>query len=68
MLLCNQDDFVVLYTSTINWIIGLVCTAFASGPGDLVSIPGHVIPKTLKNGSSVLNTQQYKVSIKDEVE
>ena len=36
---------------------------FANGPGDLGSIPGHVISKTLKMvlDTSLLNTQQYKV-------
>ena len=28
--------------------IGLVGRVFANGPGDQVSIPGHVMPKTLK--------------------
>ena len=34
--------------------------------GDLGSIPGRVIPKTLKMvlDTSLLNTQQYKVRIK----
>ena len=38
--------------------------AFANGPGGLVSIPGRVIPKTLKMvlDTSLLNTQQYTVS------
>ena len=42
----------------------------ANGPGDLGSIPGRVIPKTLKMilGISMLNTQQYKVRIKGKVE
>ena len=40
------------------------------GSGDLGSIPGHVIPKTLKMvlDTSLLNTQQYKVRIKSKVE
>ena len=40
-----------------------------NGPGDLVSIPGRVIPKTLKTvlDTSLLNTQQYKVCIKGKV-
>ena len=40
------------------------------GPGDLGSIPGRVIPKTLKMvlDTSLLNTQQYKVRIKGKVE
>ena len=43
---------------------------FANGPGDLGSIPGCVIPKTLKMvlDTSLLNTQQYKVCIKGKVE
>ena len=51
-------------------LIGLVDRVFANGPGDLGSIPGTVIPKTLKMelDTSLLNTQQYKVSIKGKVE
>ena len=51
-------------------LIGLVRRVFANGPGDLDSIPGHVIPKTLKMvlDTSLLNTQQYKVHIKGMVE
>ena len=43
---------------------------FANGPGDLGSIPGHVIPKTLKMilDTSLVNTQHYKVLIKGKVE
>ena len=37
-----------LYLSSFNWFIGLVGRVFASGPGDLGSITGRVIPKTLK--------------------
>ena len=39
-------------------------------PGDLGSIPGRAIPRTLKMilDSSLLNTQQYKVCIKGKVE
>ena len=42
----------------------------ANGPGDLGSIPGRVIPKTLKMvlDTSLLNTQKYKVRIKGKVE
>ena len=48
-------------------LIGLV---FADGPGDRVSIPGRVIPKTFKMvlDTSLLNTQSYKVCIKAKVE
>ena len=40
------------------------------GLGDLGSIPGCVIPKTLKIvlDTSLLNTQQYKVRIKGNIE
>ena len=50
--------------------IGLVGRVFIYSPGDKVSIPGRVIPKTLKIvlGTSLLNTQQYKVRIKGKVE
>ena len=50
--------------------IGLVGRVFANGPGDLSSIPGRVISKTLKMllDTSLLNTQQYKVRIKGKVE
>ena len=43
---------------------------FTNGPGDLGSIPGHLIPKTLKMvlDTALLNTQQYKVRIKGKVE
>ena len=43
---------------------------FSNGPGDLRSIPGRVIPKTLKMvlDASLLNTQHYKVRIKGKVE
>ena len=50
--------------------IGQVGRVFANGPGDLGSIPGHVIPKTLKMvlDTPILNTQQCKVRIKGKVE
>ena len=49
--------------------IGLAVRVFANGPGDLGSIPGQVIPKTLKMelDASLLNTQHYKVRIKGKV-
>ena len=50
-------------------LIVLVGRVFANDPGPLGSIPGHVIPKTLKMvlDTSLLNTQQYKVHIKGKV-
>ena len=43
---------------------------FANDPGDLGSIPGRVIPKTLKMelDTSLLNTQEYRVHIKGKLE
>ena len=54
----------------LNLPIGLVGRVFANGLRDLGSIPGRVIPKTLKMviDTSLLNTQQYKVRIKGKVE
>ena len=51
-------------------LISLEDRVFNNGPGDLDSIPGHVIPKTLKMvlDTSLLNTQQYKVRIESKVE
>ena len=47
-----------------------VCRVFVNDPEDWGSIPGRVIPKTLKMvlDTSLLNTQQYKVRIKGKVE
>ena len=54
----------------MNQVIGLVGRVFTNGPGELCSIPGQVIPKTLKMvlDTSLLNTQQYKICIKGKVE
>ena len=50
--------------------IGIMVRVFASGPVDLGSIPGRLIPKTQKMvlGATFLNTQHYKVRIKGKVE
>ena len=50
--------------------VGLVGRVFANGPGDLGSIPGHVIPKSLTMvlDTSLLNTQQTKERIEGKVE
>ena len=50
----------------IHRLIGPVGRVFANGPGDLGSMPGRVIPNTLKMvlDTSLLNTQQYKVGIR----
>ena len=54
----------------ITWTSYLEGRVFANGPGDQGSIPGHVIPKTLKMvlDTSLLSTQHYKVRIKGKVE
>ena len=65
------DFHIVRFISNFFYIhIGLVGRVFANGSGDLGSIPGRVIPKTLKMvlDTSLLNTQQYKVRIKGKVE
>ena len=51
-------------------LLGLMGRVFENGPGDLGSIPGRVIPKTLKMvlDTSLFKTQQYKVRIKGKVE
>ena len=52
------------------FIIGLEGRVFANGLGDLGSIPGRLIPKTLKMvlDTSLLSIQQYKVRIKGKME
>ena len=49
---------------------GQVGRVFTNDPGDLSSVPGHVISNTLKMilDTSLLNTQHYKVHIKGKVE
>ena len=64
-------DIIIIPTLTrFNILIGLVGRVFANGPEELGSIPGHVIPKTLKMAldATLLNTQHYKVRIKGTVE
>ena len=59
-----------LIRQMVQFLISLVGSVFANGPGDLGSIPGRVIPKTLKMvlDTSLFNSQQYKVRIKGKVE
>ena len=64
-----------LYTHTHTYVfknrlIGLVGKVFANGPGDLGSIPGRALPKTLKMvlDTFSLNTQHYMISIKGKVQ
>ncbi len=72
----DDDDcyltLIILLVSVynVNRLIDLAGRGFANDPGDMGSIPGHVITKTLKMvlDASLLNTQQYKVHIKGKVE
>ena len=66
--LINLICFVV--KSVLLQLIGQVGRVFANGLVDLGSIPGRVIPKTLKMvlDTSLLNTQQYKIHIEGKVE
>ena len=64
--ICLNQALILKYFA---WI-ALMGRVFANGLGDLGSIPGRVIPKTLKMilDASLLNTQQYNIPIKDNVE
>ena len=68
--LITFTNFDVLFNYIYNRLIGLEGKVFANDPGDPSSIPGRVIPKTLKVvlDTSLLNTQQYEVCIKGKVE
>ena len=62
-----------MFTTKFNFLnldIGPALRVFANGPGDLGSIPGRVIPKTLKMelDTTLLSTQHYKVRFKGKVE
>ena len=60
----------VTQTLSLSLSLGPAVRVFANGPGDLGSIPGRVIPKTLKMelDTTLLNTQHYKVRFKGKVE
>ena len=67
----EKYEIIIIFLHYINnRLIGLVGRVFANDPGNLGSIPGRVIPKTLKMvlDNFLLNTQQYKVRIKGKVE
>ena len=65
-----NDCYIFFHSRGVNRDIGPAVRVFANGPGDLGSIPGRVIPKTLKMllDTTLLNTQHYKVRIKGKVE
>ena len=66
----NNLQWMICHKANPNQIIGPAVRVFANGPGDLGSIPGRVIPKTLKMvlDTTLLNTQHYKVRFKGKVE
>ena len=43
-----MKTFFLIFLEKFLLLTGLVGRVFANGPGDHGSIPGHVIPKTLK--------------------
>ena len=78
-IVCKTKTLKNNYTKNVNMHIewnsltlryGPAVRVFANGPGDLGSIPGRVIPKTLKMelDTTLLNTQHYKVRFKGKVE
>ena len=66
----KPDGAIYIYIYMYIYNIGIMVRVFANGPEDQGSIPGWIIPKTQKmvNDTSLLNTQHYKVQIKDKVE
>ena len=68
-LALDNLQWLICHKTQPNEII-YICRVFANSPGDLGSIPGRVIPKTLKMvlDTTLLNTQHYKVRFKGKVE
>ena len=66
----GYNDILRTLSIEVTTDIGLAVRVFANGLGDLGSIPGRVIPKTLKmeHDTTLLNTQHYKVRFKGKVE
>ena len=64
-----SENFQSIYIRYL-WHITLLGRVFTNDLGDLGSIPGCIIPKTLKMvlDVSLLNTQQYKVHFEGKVE
>ena len=65
----QSDNYFTNY-SYLSESIGPVGRVFASGPGELGSIPGRVIPKTLKMvlDTSLHSTHHHNVRIEGKVE
>ena len=66
----HAHTHIYIYMYVFNQLMGQVGRVFTNGPGNLGSIPGCVIPETLKMilDTSLLNTKQYKIHIKGKVE
>ena len=68
----HESKSLLIYEYLFNPFLAhcLVGRVFATGPGDLGSILGRIILKTLKMvlDTFLLNTQQYRVHIKGKVE
>ena len=66
----STNSLSIVYTFSLSPDIGLAVRVFANSPGDLGSILGRVIPKTLKMelDATLLNSQHYKVRDKGKVE
>ena len=64
------EQILFLTICCLPYITSPLGRVFANGPGNLGSILGQVIPKTFKMvlDTSLLNTQQYKMSIKGKEE
>ena len=62
----DKQGYLYLYDKILKILMPMV-RVFANGLGDLRSIPGRVILKTQKTvlHASLLNTQHYKVRLKD---
>ncbi len=65
-----MEVFLIVKYCHVYRPIGLMSRVFANVPGDRVSIPGQVKPKTQKMllDTALLSTQHYKVRIKGKEE
>ena len=65
-----NDPYIYIYIYIYTQAIRLMSSVFTNGLGDQSSIPSRIIPKTQKKvlNAALLNTQHFKVSIKDKVE
>ena len=63
------SSYILIYLYATYISFDRVCRVFANRPVDLGSIPGRVLPKTLKMvlDTSLLNIQRCKVRVKGKV-